>query len=429
LLDGPLHRLWPIDCLRRHPRRLAVAEALPPERSKELWQWAGLTWEDGRPVTEEAIVFVPPRAPGGMLPSAKFTVANATSGGSWPMQVDAFCAWCERQLLAPVAIFDAARAAALDNTFEWLLLLFAPRNFDETDRFPWEVKRLERFVAAAGKQDARYLDLLPVLVPVGGDEVATFRHDFGLNATEPILPMSVRSDAAVRSSCGLLQDALGGDAEDAAAAGSSRRRRAGLWATVLFNTHTRRKYLEPQNAAWTPGDEVALCAFVDNVLNGHLLPSFRSAPEGEDPRSFPAGVTELVGTTFGTGVVEPIVAGRAEVLLLLYAPWCSHSLNFFPHWNALAASIATDASAGQLLVAQMDATRNEHGSLPPVSRFPMVMLGVRNEGNATRRTDSLSFASGGASVTFLPYEGGASVDALQAWLTKFSAHFRQGSIE
>jgi len=439
--DGPLHRFWPLDCLRRHSRAFAVSQGLEAEMSKDLWHWAGLSWDERRrDVAEEAILFVPSGKDESdstaLGATARFTTSNAT-GASWRSQVDTFCAWCERQLLAPVTIFDSARAAALDNTFEWLLLLFAPRSLEEDDGFPWEWKRLARFVAAACSKDVRYHDLLPVLVPNGGEEIATFRHDFGLGPDGPDVSMPTGSTDATQTStrCGSLQEALGGDAEDAAAAGSARRRRAELWAAVLFNTRTRQKYLEPQRAGWTPGDELALCHFTDDVLNGQLLPHFRSAVEGASATSVapdsavPPGVAELVGTTFGDRVVKPILAGKTEVLLFLYAPWCSHSLNIFPLWTALASAESfsdQDSAEGTLLMAQMDGTQNEHLSLPAVSQFPTILLGVpavaaESDGDATKRVDSRS----GTGVTFLIYGGRASIDGIYAWLTKHSAYFQQ----
>lgn len=467
--DGPLHRFWPLECLGRHSRAFAVAQGLPSDKAEDLWRWAGLTWEEpGEQLAEEAIVFLPagaaePSEAGAVVSQrSKFTTPNSATAGSWRSQVDAFCAWCERQLLAPVTIFDAARAAALDNTFEWLLLLFAPRSNDHTDEdaFPWEKRRLERFTEAVCSKDSRYLELLPVLVPSGSEEVTAFRHDFGLSHQDPSTSMVAKDYGGERAAdtlpCSALQERLGGDADDAAAAGGGRRRRVGLWATVLFNTRTRRKYLEPQSAGWTPGDEIALCHFTDAVLDGQLPAHVRSAAatssgDVASDSALPPGVMELVGTTFGAGVVEPITAGGAEVLLFLYAPWCSHSMNFFPLWHALAAGVAAEASApaeagqplaeddagcqrkrpeGHLLLAQMDATTNEHLSLPPVDRFPTVLLGVR--ANSSRNADNATLGKAdpssslspdnGIGINFLSYGGSASLEGLRSWLARNSAY-------
>ncbi|CAE8639802.1 unnamed protein product, partial [Polarella glacialis] len=122
-----------------------------------------------------------------------FSTASLRKESSWREQVDAFCAWCERQALSPVTVFDAPRAAALDGTFDWLLLLFAPKGLtqdqdqhgsNETGQFAaafsWEKKRLQRFAAAACAHDRRYHEVLPVIVPWGGEDISSFRGSFGL---------------------------------------------------------------------------------------------------------------------------------------------------------------------------------------------------------------------------------------------------------
>mmetsp|Transcript_106114 Transcript_106114/g.332633 ORF Transcript_106114/g.332633 Transcript_106114/m.332633 type:complete len:299 (-) Transcript_106114:99-995(-) len=258
-------------------------------------------------------------------------------------------------------------------------------------------------------------------------------------------------------------------------AGLGRRRRAALWAAALFNTRTRLRYPAPRGRGWCPGDELALCHFTDAALDGRLQPHFRSQ---EQPHASaraggpPPGVTELVGSTFGHEAIEPVAAGLAEVLLLVYAPWCSHSLNFIPLWKSLAASVSAMASedrdrgregglsespspllpeslsgdeessvpvpspqAGRLLLAQMDGTQNEHPDLPHVGRFPTIFLGVRSPaqpvGNATRAQAAKQLPEGGAqppweapspgpAVRFLVYGGDASLSGLRAWVARHS---------
>eukprot|EP00439_Symbiodinium_sp_Y106_P052235 s451_g6.t9 len=169
---GHLQDLWPLDCLRRHNRAFTFArwanetdrnksrgeEADPPRlrsfalRIKEVQEGQLLKQDieldsntgsaDLSPV--EAVVYV--RADEDacqFAPSDKYLMyqeggSSSSSAritpSSWRERVDAFCAWCERQVLGPVAVFDAPRAAALDGTFDWLLLLFAPKDVTE-DRF------------------------------------------------------------------------------------------------------------------------------------------------------------------------------------------------------------------------------------------------------------------------------------------------------
>ncbi|CAE7234472.1 unnamed protein product, partial [Symbiodinium necroappetens] len=169
---GHLQDLWPLDCLRRHNRAFTFARwANETDRNQsrgeeELWRWAGLGARKALRIKEvqegqllkqeieldsntgsadlspvEAVVYV--RADEDacqFAPSDKYVMyqeggssssSARISPSSWRERVDAFCAWCERQVLGPVAVFDAPRAAALDGTFDWLLLLFAPKDVTE----------------------------------------------------------------------------------------------------------------------------------------------------------------------------------------------------------------------------------------------------------------------------------------------------------
>eukprot|EP00913_Durusdinium_trenchii_P002339 g2161.t1 len=176
---GPLQELWPLDCLRRHHRTFAFARwgnESTNESEKELWSWAGLDFghealqikevqeakskialgieeiKYSDPVPEEAIVYVRSEdachfAPsggfvlyqeGGSAPSKPWASFTWRTEAPWRDQVEAFCAWCERQVLSPAAVFDATRAAALDGTFDWLLLLFAPKSLEASKPLlPW----------------------------------------------------------------------------------------------------------------------------------------------------------------------------------------------------------------------------------------------------------------------------------------------------
>lgn len=385
--------------------------------------------------------------------------------------MDSFCVWCERQLLAPVTVFDAARAAALDDTFDWLLLLFAPRGHmeeegrDSEQVFAWEKHRLERFIADAQDRDGLYRELLPVMVPWSGDDVAALCESLGNDCPEPTAPLQ-------------RFNPVNEDAPMACMAGKGSLR-SNLWAVVLFNTRTRWKFPAPRNEGWCPGDELALADFTNAALSGQVAPFFKSLlePSAAVRASAPPGVSELVGKTFSRAAVEPVVAGHAEVLLLLYAPWCGHSLNFVPLWHLLAANVArtvaaraaaqvkagvvdgTGAGASkwqgsnasslnqpqvvEFLLAQMDGSQNEHQDLPYVTQFPTLLLGVRSPptsansiaANCTEAClqKSLSNVDGIAwagtdvqkpvatAIRFLSYKGASSLTALQAWLAKHSS--------
>jgi len=207
---------------------------------------------------------------------------------------------------------------------------------------------------------------------------------------------------------------------------------------VLFNTRTRRRYLDESGGGWEPGDEAALCHFVVSVLSGEIQPHCKSAEDTEEEGSplasevddaatvlsgsptsagnawaLQTGVMEVVGKTFTAKVLEPVLAGTAEVLMLIYAPWCSHSLNFFPIWHALTEGDLYRGVPGerQLLFAQMDGTRNEHVNLPVVTRFPMILLVLPPLPSSATREQSAE-----PRVRYLSYEGTASLQGLREWV-------------
>ena len=431
-----LQELWPLDCLRRHNRAYAFARwgnQSRNESEKDLWRWAGLDFgsealrikevQQGQmlkqeikysdPEPEEAIVYVRSDdacdfAPsggfmvyqeGGSSPSKPWASWTWRQGAPWRDQVESFCAWCERQVLSPVAVFDATRAAALDGTFDWLLLLFAPKTMEEQEGFSRELQRLERFARAACAKDRRYQEVLPVIVPAGGEDVAAFRAAFGLAAQDPALPLPRREGDAQLSDCSAL---------DEAEASSRRRQRIELFAASLFNTRTRRKYPAPGGAGWCPGDELALCLFTDAVLDGKVSPYVRSMKRPSSDAERP-GVKELYGTSVELELLQPVQENHTEVLLLLYAPFCSYSQHFFWIWGQLSSAIqaATGPKDGGmpkvLQLAQMDAMQNEHPLLPPIRQFPTLLL-----------CQNAAKAAGG--VGFLTYDGPATLAGILSWI-------------
>merc|ERR1719383_776978 len=133
-----LQDLWKLDCLGRQDRALTF---------EGLCTWAA--------VDEDAIVFTRDG-----LPLARFSEGDARDAGLWREQVKRFCTWCERQVLPTVVMFDARRAAALDGTFDWMLMAFVTppdhdsKIFNEEKlgrRFlvPQERAQLEKFISDA----------------------------------------------------------------------------------------------------------------------------------------------------------------------------------------------------------------------------------------------------------------------------------------
>eukprot|EP00930_Biecheleria_cincta_P056146 TRINITY_DN42312_c0_g1_i1.p1 TRINITY_DN42312_c0_g1~~TRINITY_DN42312_c0_g1_i1.p1 ORF type:complete len:650 (+),score=105.74 TRINITY_DN42312_c0_g1_i1:121-2070(+) len=467
--SGLLQELWSAECLSRHRRAFAFASwddaDLNTKGAENLWRWAGLAWrgktpsslkgllrlqEDleegaGQPLEleDEAIVYVrskddcdSTKAPLGGFSFYQDGNSSSSNSRAWPSasrgrkeapwreQLDAFCAWCERQVLWPVAIFDASRAMALDGTFDWLLFLFVPKELasqeessaDEVrQRLSVELERLTRFSVAACARNKRYQEVLPVLVPQGAEDIVAFRSSFGIGPHDPVLPLaSAGGDSTLSDTCASIDKA------------QACPRRQPLFATVMFNTQTRRKYPAPGGTGWCPGDETALCQFTDAVLDKTLPPYIRSASRPPENAS-PLRVKEVIGSSIGRELLEPVAVGRQEVLLLLYAPFCSFSMQFFTLWRALAATVHATApepsgNANVLNLAQMDAVQNEHADLPNMQELPALLLCLpKSAGSEEDRRKDTTASAGGLAVRFVKYEGVATLPALLTWIGKYSA--------
>lgn len=105
----------------------------------------------------------------------------------------------------------------------------------------------------------------------------------------------------------------------------------------------------------------ALATFIDQTLEGKVEATIRSEPLPEPETE--KGLTTLVAESF------PNYLHKADLLVLFYAPWCGHCKNFKPVF----ASFAEEMEASPLVVAQMDATKNDYDrELFPLTGFPAV---------------------------------------------------------
>lgn len=204
----------------------------------------------------------------------------------------------------------------------------------------------------------------------------------------------------------------------------------GRWPVALFNTRTRRKFR--YSGFWCPDqDYIGLLNFANEALDGVLSPFCKSqtAPVAAAAVGAPQGVSEIIGHTFSKEVVEPVLAGNASVLLFVYVPWCGHSLHFVPLWHRLSAALQkspqnqtlealSTAPQGELRLAQLDGSQNEHPELPSLDTFPAVLL-LSRSGNTPRPTGNTMLGSESSStLRVLRYDGVASVKALQAWVAE-----------
>ncbi len=134
--------------------------------------------------------------------------------------------------------------------------------------------------------------------------------------------------------------------------------------TVAYNVASSAKY------AHTGAHEAgAIQAFVADVEAGAAPRHVRSQPE--PPPGSRGSAVEVVGSTWDRVVHD----SAKDVLIMLYSPTCGHCRKLEPVWAELAELTADDA---ELVVAQMDATANDAGSLEP-DAFPTIILYTKHD--------------------------------------------------
>eukprot|EP00435_Cladocopium_sp_Y103_P059943 s618_g21.t1 len=265
------------------------------------------------------------------------------------------------------------------------------------------------------------------MVLVVHQDVAAFRAAFGLGSQDPALPLPRREGVALvaqlstamctvkfpvpsRSDCSAL---------DEGEASSRRRHRIELFAASLFNTRTRRKYPAPGGAGWCPGDELALCLFTDAVLDGKVSPHVRPSTDVQERAERP-GVKELYGSSMELELLQPVQENHTEVLLLLYAPFCSYSQHFFWIWGQLSSAI--QAATGWRLSQRWEDTQGfatcADGCNAKRASTSTANPTVPNVVAVPKRLVSQGFESG---VGFLTYDGPATLAGILSWIAGRSA--------
>lgn len=115
----------------------------------------------------------------------------------------------------------------------------------------------------------------------------------------------------------------------------------------------------------------ALVRCGEDILAGRGLRIMSSAPVPEDPKD--GNVAVVVGSTFDAIVKDP----TKDVLVEIYAPWCSACAGFAQTYARLAAALAE--AAPSVVVAKMDGTANDVEGIE-VEGYPTLLLFPAAEG-------------------------------------------------
>ena len=102
---------------------------------------------------------------------------------------------------------------------------------------------------------------------------------------------------------------------------------------------------------------------------------------------------DLVGSNFETIVLDK----SKDVILMLYAPWSKNSQQLRPIWRTIASKYSHNKN---VLVAQMDASENEHESISFISKYPTLAI--------WRKQSDMP----------IKYEGFLSLDSILQWVNE-----------
>jgi len=131
-------------------------------------------------------------------------------------------------------------------------------------------------------------------------------------------------------------------------------------AALIMAPQREKTFLLPEETDLT---EESVKSFVDGVLDGTIVPKFKS---DEAPESNDGPVTILVGTTFE----ELVIKNDNDVLVEFYAPWCGHCKNLEPIYEALGKHVASN---DKIVIAKMDSTTNDNDHVA-VKGFPTIVF-------------------------------------------------------
>jgi len=115
--------------------------------------------------------------------------------------------------------------------------------------------------------------------------------------------------------------------------------------------------------------------FTNGLINGSLAPFIKSAPIPDSKKS---RVKMVVGSTFSDVVNDK----STDALIYFHSPWCAECLELDETLKKLAKKLKNDK---HIVIASMDATKNDVPRPYTIKGFPSIFYAPRNAKDAPRR--------------------------------------------
>jgi len=155
------------------------------------------------------------------------------------------------------------------------------------------------------------------------------------------------------------------------------------------------KFLMPEETRGGKFTEAALSAWIQDYLDGKLVPLKKSQPI---PESNDGPVKEVVGDTWNS-VVEDT---EKDVLVMTHAEWCGHCKAAMPKLEAAANALS---GVSTVIIARMDGTENDAPAAYKAKGFP-----------------TIHFFPAGKEQTGVEYDGGRTAREFVAYLKEKATH-------
>mgnify|MGYP000070300599 CR=1 FL=1 len=155
------------------------------------------------------------------------------------------------------------------------------------------------------------------------------------------------------------------------------------------------KFLMPEETRGDKFTEAALSSWIQDYLDGKLVPLKKSQPI---PESSDGPIKEVVGDTW-KNVVEDT---EKDVLVMTHAEWCGHCKAAMPKLEAAAKALS---GVSTVIIARMDGTENDAPEAYKAKGFP-----------------TIHFFPAGKEQTGVEYDGGRTAREFVAYIKEKATH-------